>query len=351
MAVYIVTGTLGSGKSLVAMGKARDYLWNGRRVATNVNIQVENLVSGKQPHNIFRVPDHPTAAFLWDTLGYGGETRNENSFGMFLMDEVGTWLNAREWNGKDRQRVIEWFIHSRKRRWDCYLLTQSLEMIDRQVRLAIAEHVVVCGRADRLSIPFIGFILEQAGIALRLPQVHIAKVFYTAGRSMATATKVATWIYRGRDLWGSYDTSQRFQTENDGCATMLDPHGYGWLRKPKSFTLDLINVCKQRGWQRLERMLEIFHTMTPEERGYRLLQLWEAHGNAMTKPLRMSFDEWAETCEADQADAAAAKLLDCPSVPSLFDLAMQRAEQAAGQVTHALLPNCLVQPSMMVRPY
>mgnify|MGYP001792978055 CR=1 FL=1 len=111
---------------------------------------------------------------------------------------------------------------------------------------------------------------------------------------MATATKVATWVYRGRDLWGSYDTSQRFQSENDGCATMLDPHFYGWLRKPKSFTLDLINVCKQRGWQRLERMVELFHTMTEEERGYRLLQLWEAHGNALNKPLAMSVDEWAE---------------------------------------------------------
>lgn len=40
MAVYIVTGNLGAGKSLIAMGKMRDYLWRGRRIATNVNVHV-----------------------------------------------------------------------------------------------------------------------------------------------------------------------------------------------------------------------------------------------------------------------------------------------------------------------
>ncbi|EBN6690252.1 zonular occludens toxin, partial [Salmonella enterica] len=34
MPVYFVTGKLGSGKTLVAVGKIRDYLVAGRRVAT-----------------------------------------------------------------------------------------------------------------------------------------------------------------------------------------------------------------------------------------------------------------------------------------------------------------------------
>ncbi|MFK4136821.1 zonular occludens toxin domain-containing protein, partial [Pseudomonas luteola] len=37
MAVYFVTGKLGSGKSLVAVGKIRDYMIAGRRVATNLD--------------------------------------------------------------------------------------------------------------------------------------------------------------------------------------------------------------------------------------------------------------------------------------------------------------------------
>lgn len=308
MAVYVITGTLGSGKSLVTMGKMREYLWANKRVATNVNVQVENLVSGKAPRNIVRVPDHPTAEFLWDTLGMGSENKNEATFGMLCMDEVGTWLNSREWKGNDRQRVIEFFVHSRKRRWDCYLIAQSLNMIDKQVRESIAEHVVLCSRADRLSVPFIGWIVEQLGMAIRLPQIHMAKVYYTAGRSMAQATKVTTWVYNGRDLWGSYDTGQRFAQSPLGAgetaerrdmsvpygyASYLDPHKYTWLKKPQSVALSFIETCRQRGWQRLETLADMFHTMTPDERGYRLLQLWEAHGNALVKPMPRSFDEWA----------------------------------------------------------
>ena len=37
MAVYFITGKLGSGKSIAAVGKIRDYLNEGRAVATNLD--------------------------------------------------------------------------------------------------------------------------------------------------------------------------------------------------------------------------------------------------------------------------------------------------------------------------
>lgn len=297
MAVYIITGNLGSGKSLCAMGKMRDYLWENKKVATNVNVHVENLVSGKAKRDIIRTPDHPSSEFLWDKLGLGGESKLESGFGMLLIDEVGTWLNSREWKGSDRQKVIEWFIHSRKRRWNCYLIAQSVNMIDKQIREAIGEHIVLCARADRFGIPFVGFLFSQLGLNIRLPQIHMAKVYYAAGKSLLNAPVVDRWVYSGRDLWGSYDTGQRFSADNDGMATMLDPHTYQWLQKPSSFTLDMIEVCKSRRWQRLERVFELLHTQTPAERGYRLLQLWQEYGNAITRPMDYTFDHWAEKVE------------------------------------------------------
>jgi len=292
MAVYVVTGTLGSGKSLVCMGKARDYLWSGRPVATNVNIRVENLVSAKAPRDIRRIPDHPSAEFLWDGLGMGGESKDESTFGCLLLDEVGTWLNSREWKGSDRQHIIEWFIHSRKRRWDCYLVAQSVNMIDKQIREAIAEHVVICSRIDRIGVWGLSWLVEQFGGKLRLPQIHLAKVYYTAGRSLASAHKVATWMYSGRDLWGSYDTGQRFSAENSGVASMLSPHAYPWLAKPTSAWLSFLETCRQRGWVRLEKLAELLHQETPSERSWRLLQLWEEYGNQLTRPFPPSFQEW-----------------------------------------------------------
>lgn len=298
MAVYIVTGNLGSGKSLVAMGKMRDYLWRGRRVATNVNVHVEHLISGNHPSNILRVADHPTSEFLWNELGFGSDTKDESKFGMLLLDEVGTWLNSREWKGADRQRVIDWFIHSRKRRWDCYLICQSVNMIDKQVREAIGEHVVICRRLDRMGIPLIGWLINFIGLRATLPQIHIAHVRYCAGMSLNTAPTVATWMYQGRDLWGSYDTSQRFQADNDGCATLLSPYVYKWLAKPKGPGLWLIEVCKQRNWKRLERVIELFRTVTEQEKSYRFLQLWTEHGNALTTEPKQTFKAWHDSIQA-----------------------------------------------------
>lgn len=251
MAVYIVTGNLGGGKSLVCQGRMRDYLWRGRRVATNVNVRVENLVSHRAPRDILRIPDYPTAQFLWDGLGFGSDERDESKFGMLLIDEVGTWLNSRAWQGGDRQRVIDWFLHSRKRRWDCYLVAQSVNMIDRQIRDAIGEHVVFCRRLDRLGIPMIGPLLSAMGAAVRMPQVHVAAVRYVAGMSVNTAPTVDRWFYRGRELYGSYDTSQRFDAANDGVATMLSPDRYAWLRKPHGFWFGVQEFLERNGYRRL----------------------------------------------------------------------------------------------------
>jgi len=304
MAVYIVTGNLGSGKSLVAMGRMRDYLEAGRRVATNVNVQVENLVSGNHKRNIVRTPDHPTADYLWDQLGIGSDSRDEKTFGMLMIDEVGTWLNSREWKDKDgqRQRVIEWFLHSRKRRWDVYLIVQSLNMIDKQVRESIAEHVVICRRLDRLPIPMFGWLINYVGLKVRMPQVHIAAVRYTAGMSVANSLTVDRWIYRGRDLWGSYDTSQRFSANNDGPASILCPKRYPWLRKPNGFCFKLLRKLEQLNWEKLHALVLFFHAPSDQEKQYRHMQLLGDFSDALLSQPLPSFEEWSARLNAVPLD-------------------------------------------------
>ncbi|AOE85598.1 zonular occludens toxin domain-containing protein [Pseudomonas sp. TCU-HL1] len=60
MAVYFVTGKLGSGKSLVAVGKIRDYLSDGRRVATNLDLWVDEMFTYHDKSAV-RLPDKPRA--------------------------------------------------------------------------------------------------------------------------------------------------------------------------------------------------------------------------------------------------------------------------------------------------
>jgi len=45
MAVYFLTGKLGSGKTLCAVGKIRDYLEEGRAVATNLDLNLDELLN------------------------------------------------------------------------------------------------------------------------------------------------------------------------------------------------------------------------------------------------------------------------------------------------------------------
>nr|WP_240297107.1 zonular occludens toxin domain-containing protein [Escherichia coli] len=56
---------------------------------------------------------------------------------------------------KDRQPVIDWFLHARKLGWDIIFLIQDISIMDKQARLALAEHVVYCRRSDKLNIPLL----------------------------------------------------------------------------------------------------------------------------------------------------------------------------------------------------
>ena len=206
MSIYIVTGKLGSGKTLLAVSRVQVYLRAGRRVATNLDLDLGQLMGPGWSGQVERLPDYPTAADLW-RVGRGAEgAYDESRFGLLVLDEGARWLNSRDWNSAARRELIEWCLHARKLRWDLYILIQDVDMLDKQVRGLLAEHVVVCRRLDRLRLFGIG-----------LPRVHIGTVYYGESPG-AGSLKVDRWWYRGVGLYRAYDTSQVFGR----------PHG-GWV--------------------------------------------------------------------------------------------------------------------------
>lgn len=199
MAVYFVTGKLGSGKSLACVDKIRDYLSAGRRVATNLDLWLDEMFTLNKA-SATRLPDKPRSEDM-HALGQGYESDDprdydESKFGLIVLDECGTWLNTREWNDKDRRKLIDWFLHARKHRWDVMFLIQDIESCDAQIVRSLCEHLVVCRRMDRFKI---------AGI--KLPRMHVANVYY--GRT--AEVRVERWVYRGSDLHACYDTRQVFK--------------------------------------------------------------------------------------------------------------------------------------------
>lgn len=57
MAGYVITGTRGAGKSLVAVARIRDYLESGKPVATNLDIDLPKLLKARPSAPLIRMPD------------------------------------------------------------------------------------------------------------------------------------------------------------------------------------------------------------------------------------------------------------------------------------------------------
>lgn len=210
MPVYFLCGGLGSGKSLMAVSKMAEKLERGLPVATNINLDLARLADPSWPVPVvYRLPDFPSGGDLY-ALGEVPQGGNEDLNGVVVLDEAGLYLNAREWNDKDRRRCLEWFLHSRKLGWDVLLLTQSFGMVDKQIRESIADYVVTMRRWDRMVVPLFGKVVRAVTfgrVSGRMPRVHTAAVMYGHGQS---AMHADTWHLRGTDLFGAYQTKQRF---------------------------------------------------------------------------------------------------------------------------------------------
>ncbi|QTN46174.1 hypothetical protein H7683_00670 [Ectopseudomonas mendocina] len=233
MAVYIVTGKLGAGKTLLCVMRILAYLKQGRRVAVNVDVKMHKLCKRGNKHSrLVRLPDLPTADDLTG-LGFGCDIYDEEQFGGIFLDEAGVWLNSRDWNSGGRTDLLKFFLFLRKRRWDLWLCVQNVSVIDKQIRESIAEHVVYINRLDRIKLPFpIGPLLRVLSLGFfkgRLPKMHQAIVKYGA---KFNSPKVDDWFYRGEEFYSFYDTTQEYDKEYDKGSYSMLPPGYWYSPLP-----------------------------------------------------------------------------------------------------------------------
>lgn len=219
MSVYFVTGKLGAGKTLCAVGRIRDYLLKGRLVATNLDINIDKMIRRESNHFYYRLPDKPTVEDL-DHLPSGNESYDESLNGLLVFDECGTWFNSRNWNDKGRKALIDWFLHARKKGWDIIFIVQDISIVDKQARDSLCEMLVTCKRLDRFKVPFIGSFFKLFGVTLNGPRIHTARVLYGDN---VQGMKIDRWTYRGTDLYAAYDTKQCFTDSGPGLYCSLSP--------------------------------------------------------------------------------------------------------------------------------
>lgn len=231
MPVYSVEGKLGTGKTLFAVWRAQEALQEGRRVASNVDLNLVQLTPARRSTYI-RIPDKPTSADL-NAIGHGNpDSYDEDRNGVLILDELGTWLNSRSFQDKDRSAVLDWLIHARKLGWDVYLIVQDANMIDKQVRESLIELQVRCMRGDKVKVPVIGTFLAAFHKKLGyLPKFHWATARIGYGPNAIVADR---WFYKGKELYAAYDTRQIFRPDYPhGSHTVLPPWGWAppvsWL--------------------------------------------------------------------------------------------------------------------------
>lgn len=236
MKYRFITGKLGTGKTLCSVGKAMEYLERGAMVATNVDLYPENF-RNKQNRDvrIIRLPDHPTSTDL-KALGIGNPTLELGLDGhyrpgpkydplgnsLLMLDELAQSMNARTWNSSDRQALISHLVLLRKLGWDAIFIVQNIEMIDKQIRDALASETGFCNNLDKFNWPFLSPIYKAfTGKPLKLPKIH--RVRFHDGHSQQ-GIKTDSDFYRATHLYSIYNTAQTLSHDYEhGTYTLLTP--------------------------------------------------------------------------------------------------------------------------------
>lgn len=198
--IYIITGHLGSGKTLLAVELARQYLAAGKSVASNMTLALDVGLPPRSRATATKLPYIPTSEHL-NALGNGYDgDYDEDRFGLILLDEAGTWLNTRDWQDKERRGLFQWITHARKYGWDVALIVQDWEALDNQIRRAVCEIYVKCTRLDRVKLPY---------LPLKLPRIHRA----TAKYGGPDGPLYKRWHTSGTELFMFYNTREAVRQE------------------------------------------------------------------------------------------------------------------------------------------
>jgi hypothetical protein len=294
MTNYAITGSLGDGKGIMAMARMREYLMSGRKVITNIDVKMENFMSGRKAWGVLRCSDFPTSAEL-DQFGMGCDKYDQKMFGGIFLDETLLWLNSRAYGDKDRMNIIKWLRHARKRRWDVYLLMQDIGAIDKQVRASLIHNEAACRAGDKMSVPVVGPVIKMlTGWNIPMPSFHLAVVKSLRMKGMV----VDRWFTRGKEFYNSYDTMQEYHGHVEGLSCTLDRATCDYLSRPETAATrfyDAAWAIKEK-YPRLARLIPPSFFHPPQELARHVdFIVAERDGPPRREQQRtiQTFDEWS----------------------------------------------------------
>lgn len=252
MTDFAITGKKGSGKGLFSAGLIRDALRDGKKVATNMDIWPEKMLSSTSRATFFRLPDCPTVDDM-NAIGLGNEIVDDSKNGIIVLDEASKFFNSRSWGDKTRQPLLDWLIHSRKLGWDVYYAMQGLEQVDKQLRSSQIEYHIAVKRTDKWPIPLVTPLCGIFGLNVRFPRLHLGIIKHGCDRDSLVVDRK---FYRAKDIYEAYDTRQVFldrdHPDATGLYSVLSPwHVKGrHLPPPPPFLLRFLYGVIGRDWEK-----------------------------------------------------------------------------------------------------
>lgn len=183
--ITVYAGTPGSGKTYHAV---MDCIRHNGLLITNINISDLDYhyvpESGIQPFEILKLAD---------------DYYSKNDFredGVFLvLDEAQLYFNSRAWNDKGRSDWIKLFTNSRHYGVKILLITQQIEMIDKQIRGCV-EYQVDHRKLSRFG--FWGWLLSL---------IFRNRLFVAVERFYGLKQKVGTsWFVTRKKYWQRYNS-------------------------------------------------------------------------------------------------------------------------------------------------
>jgi hypothetical protein len=210
MAIHLVTGTPGAGKSFYAVRRIAAAVDKGKPVATNVKLDgsAPHRLAGRNPLRRLlpggrdkRAGEIARSVLVLDSIEQLMKVRLEGrgeGRGVIVLDEASDWLNARTWNEGDRKRLVKWFSRHRHLGWDVYLIVQHEKMIDAQVRALVETEIQLRAmrKARAFGIP-IGWVIPWPWF-------------------------IAHWFWAGAN--GMHQRTEVYFL--DGCRKLYDTHEY-----------------------------------------------------------------------------------------------------------------------------
>lgn len=229
--MQVIQGSLGSGKSMVAMYELVDQLQSGGVVACNFTLTPDWSIrlaemsilcrlgfrdTKKLAHSYwercFKVGDPGTMIELSGERGCnlakmctGKRKGKREGKGLLILDDCHHFFNSRTFTAN--KKYVEFFANARKYGWRTLLITHSVENIDKQIRSYI-EIESRFRNLQKVKIPFTPFSLSPF-----FPVFAIRRKYYGLGVGSGSNHSFDLYPF-SKSIASLYDTLERFNSDN-----------------------------------------------------------------------------------------------------------------------------------------